>query len=200
MYAELDLKFKKPIVSDRARATINDIIGMNKVDVAVALAESSLASVPGIVQSALASEQVMNIATVIYFMEGNDTIKAHIIVRSLAEVKKQCSRITRQLSGKVGALSTANATVLVQVRGNDEAVLFGEKCTFLRHMWNTTADKSVAKILPAVVTFALATLVLPGSTVVVSAAIGAAAAAVVALFEAGLAAYNSEEWKWKEGS
>lgn len=142
----------------------------------------------------------MNIATVTYFMEGNDTVKAHIIVTSLAEAKKQCSRITRQLSGKVGALSTANATVLVQVRGNDEAVLIGEKCTFWRHMWNTTADKLVGKLLPAVLIFALAVKFLPGSTAVGSAAVGAAATAVVAMFEAGLAAYNSGEWKWKERS
>lgn len=198
MYVELDLKFKEPIVTDKARATINEIIGVNKMDVNVALAASSLASVPGIVQSALASEQIMNVATVTYFMEGNDTIKVYIAVSSLAEVRKQCSRITRQLSGKIGALSTASATVLVQVAGTDEAVLAGEKCTLLRHMWNTTAEKFVGKFIPAAITFALASMFLPGSTVVGSAAIGAAAATVGALFEAALAAYNSGEWKWKE--
>lgn len=65
-------------------------------------------------------------------------------------------------------------------------------------MWNSTAEKLVGKFFPAAVTFALAAMFLPGSTVVGSAAIGAAAAAVGALFEAALAAYNSEEWKWKE--
>lgn len=200
MYAELDLKFKQPIVTDKARATINDIIGVNKTDVNLALAASSLANVPGLVQSALASEQVMDVATVIYFIEGNDTIRAHIAGSSLAEVRRQCSRISRQLSGRMGALSTAKATVLVRVRSSDEAVLTGEKWTFGRHMLNTAAEKFAGKFLPAAVTFALASMFLPGSTVAGSAAIGAAAAAAGALFEAALAAYNSEEWKWKERS
>lgn len=198
MYAELDLKFKNSIVPATASATIKDIIGVNEVDVKVALTGSALASVPNIVQSALAAERVMAAATVIYFMEGDDTIKVHIDVRSLAEVRKQCSRITRQLSGKIGALSTANATVLVQVKGTDEAILVGEKFSFWRHMWTSATEKFVGKFFPAAVAFVLATMFLPGSTAVGSAAVGAAAAAVGALFEAAIAARNSKEWKWKD--
>lgn len=198
MYAELDLKFKHSIVPTMAGDTIKDIIGVNEVDVAAALAGSALASVPNIVQSALAAEQIMAAATAIYFMEGNDTIKVHIDVRSLADVRKQCSRITRQLSGKIGALSTANATVLVQVKGTDEAILIGEKFTFVRHMWVTATEKFVGKFLPAAVAFGLAAMFLPGSTVVGSAAVATAAAAVGALCEAAIAAHNSKEWKWKD--
>lgn len=198
VYAELDLKFRKSIVPSQASATIKEIIGVNEIEVTAALAGSPLASVASIVQSALAAEQVMAAATVIYFMEGNDTIKVHIAVRSLAEVRKQCSRITRQLSNKIGTLSAANATVLVQVKGTDEAVLIGEKVSFVRHLWTTIGEKFAGKFLPAAATFALATMFLPGTTVVSSAAIGAVAAGVGALVEAAIAARNSGDWKWRD--
>lgn len=198
MYAELDLKFKQSIVSATASATIKEIVGVNEIQVKAALAGSPLLSIPSIVRSALAAEQVMNAATVIYFMEGDDTIKVHIVVRSLAEVRKQCARITRQLSDKIGSLSAANATVLVQVKGTDEAVLTGEKVSLSHRMRTIIADKFLAKFLPAATTFALAAMFLPGTTAVSSAAIGAVAACGGALFEATLAAISSGDWKWKD--
>lgn len=198
MYAELDLKFKKPIDPVTARAEIIDIVGVNLIPVAQALQGSPLANEPTILASALAAEQVLNAATVVYFMEGNDSIKAHIVVRSLAEVRKQCSRITRQLSDKIPTLSEVNATVLVQVKGTDEAVLAGRRISFGKRMWETMAEKFAAKFVPAAVAFALAAKFLQGTTAFQSAAIGAAAACIGALFEAGVAARNSEDWKWKD--
>jgi hypothetical protein len=52
------------------------------------------------------------------------------------------------------------------MKGTEEAVLTGEKCTFLRHMRNTSAEKFVGKFLLAAVTFALAMMFLHGSTVI----------------------------------
>jgi hypothetical protein len=198
VYAELDLKFEKPIVLARASATLKEIVGVNEIEVETALAGSPLATVPSVVRSALTAEQVVNAATVVYFMEGDDTIKVHIIVRSLAEVRKQCSRITRQLSDKIGALSTANATVLVQVKGTDEAVLAGEKIPFTDRVKTVITEKFVAKFFPAAISFGLAAMLLPGTTAVTSAAIGATAACIGALVEALISASSAGEWKWKD--
>lgn len=198
MYAELDLKFKQPIDRTAATKLLKAIAGGNEIPIADALQGTPLANVPGIVNAALAAEQVRNAATIIYFMEGNDTIKAHIVVRSLAEVRKQCSRLTRQVSKNLKALAEANATVLVQVRGTDEAVLAAKKVSFWRRSWENASEKFVGKFVPAALTFALAGMFLPGTTAFQSAMIGAIAACLGALVEAMVVAINAEEWKWKD--
>lgn len=198
MYAELDLKFKEPIDPTKAVESLKAIAGANAISVADALQGTPLANVPGIANAALAAEQVMNAATIIYFMEGNDTIKVHIVVRSLAEVRKQCSRLTRQVATRIKVLAEARATVLVQVRGTDEAVLEATKVSGWQRFLSNASEKFVGKFVPAAVTFALASMFLSGTPALTSALVGAVAACIGAVVEAVVAAVNADEWKWKD--
>lgn len=195
MYAELDLKFKRPIDSAQATESLKVIAGTNAIPIADALQGTPLQSN---MNSALVAEQVLNSATVVYFMEGNDSIKVHIVVRSLAEARKQCSRLTRQVSSKIEGLSEAKATILVQVRGTDEAVLSAQRVSFVGRWWADTSDKFVSRFATVFVTFVLAAMLLPGSTASQSAGIGLVAALVAAVLEAAVIAAKSEEWKWKD--
>lgn len=196
MYAELDLKFKQPILPADASANVKQVIGLNQIDVVVALSETLLASVSGIVRSALAAEQVLGATTVIYFMEGNDTIKVHIVTSSLAEMRRQCVRITRQLSGKIRLLSTANASILVSMKGSGEVLIVGVRLSYALRLWAIAVEKFIGKFFPAAIAFALAAMFLSGTTAVASAAIGAVAAGVGALVEAAIAAGHAGEWTW----
>lgn len=200
MYAELDLKFKQALDMRSARARIAANAGANQITPAAALQGTVLANEPTILAAALAAERIMNVATIIYFVEGGDTIKAHIVVRSLSDLRKQCARITRQLKGVFPAqpLVEATARVLVQVRGTDEAVISGRRVSFFQRMAETLLEKFVAKFVPAAVTFALAATFLAGTPAVQSAWIGALAACAGALVEATIAARNADEWKWKD--
>lgn len=200
MYAELELKFRRPVDWASASQSIKDVVGANEVSVSTALASSFLSSVPSVVNAGLAAEQLMNAATIVYFREGSDAVRVYIAVRSLAEVKKQCKRIARQLPRRIGRLSAANATVLVSVKGTDEAILTGERLSFASRYWTAIADKFAGKIIPGAVTFALASHFLTGTTAVTSAAIGLVAAGVGAIFEAEVAARGAGDWKWKESS
>lgn len=195
MYAELVLKYKEPIEPAKVLFGIREVIGVNQVDVRVALVGSPLASVPSMVRSALGAEQVPG-TTAIYFVEGNDMIKVHIAARSVAEVRKQCARIARQLSGKIGSVSTANASVLFSLKGSGEVLMVGERLSFALRLRAIALEKFIGKFFPAAIAFALAAMFLSGTTAVASAAIGAVAAGVGALVEAAIAAGHAGEWTW----
>lgn len=87
---------------------------------------------------------------------------------------------------------------MVQVKGPDEAVLVGEKLPLIQRLWTIAAEKFVGKFLPAAVAFILAAMYLPGTTAVMSAAIGAVAASVGVLFEVAIVASNTGAWKWRD--
>ncbi len=129
-------------------------------------------------------------------MEGDDTVKAHIVARSWSEVRKQCMRITRQLSNKIGRLSTANASVYVTMSGTIGIILTGKKLTFAVRMLGALTEKFLSKFVPAAVAFALAANVLSHTSAVESAAIATVAAGIGALVEAAIAARGSGQWKW----
>ncbi|MGZ8901638.1 MAG: hypothetical protein ACXW3Z_16220 [Limisphaerales bacterium] len=198
MHAELEMKFKNQLDWPKVTGAIQEIIGANEVPASVALMGNPLAELPSVVGSALAAEQILNAATIVYFREGSDAIRVHIKVRSLSETKKQCTRIARQLPRRIGTLSTANGDILVRERETDEALIKGERRSLQSRIWSAVSEKFVSKIVPSAVTFALASYFFAQEDAKISAAIGFGAAIVGVLFEAALAANASSEWKWKE--
>lgn len=198
MYAELDLKLKAPIERIVLLGHIQSIVGGNSIALDEALAGTALENIPAIRQSALLAEQIVDTATAIYFMEGNDAIKIHVIVRSLTKARQQCERITRQLSARLGTVARVEATILVTEKGTGEDVAIGERVTLWRRFREAFAEKFLTKLLPAATTFALAAMFIQGATIVVSSAIGVAAACVGAFFEVWMAIRSSSEWKWKD--
>jgi hypothetical protein len=199
VYAGLELKFSLAVDFDRARSIISANAGSNAVEPAMALRGTALASVPDIAKAAVAAEQIRNAATVIYFGEGNDTVRAHIESRSLADARAQCSRITRQLAGisPDKRVDEAQARLFVQVRGTDEALLEGQRVSYTRRLKAAALEKFIGKFLPAGIAFVLAAALLPGTSAVTSAMIAAVAAIVGAFAEALLAAAKADEWNWK---
>lgn len=198
MYAELEIYFKKSIGASKAKQAIVGMVGNNNISIVDAIQGTPLATAPGIQNAALAAENVLNQATIIYFMQGEDTIKAHVMVKSLVDAKKQCERIARQLSKALAMSPDANASILVEVGGSDEAVIQGVKVRAARRWWNAVAEKFASRFVPAGVTFALAALFLKETPIFKAALIGASASIVGVVVEGLLALKGAGEWKWKD--
>lgn len=200
MYAELDLKFKKSISPKERKLDLEKIAGQNFVEAEVAFRGTIFDKQTDIAKAVLAAERIPNVATVIYFGEGDDTIKVHIACKTLADLRKQCNRISRQLDrlpGTQGILEST-ATVLVKVGGSDEAVLIGKKISYLKRVYEAIGEKFLAKFLPAAITFGLAASFLPGTSIFQSAQIGCLAAFLGASIEALISASLAKEWKWTD--
>lgn len=200
MYAELDLKFKKSIQPDELKRDLEKIARVNYVEANVALRGTIFDKQSDISKAVLAAEIIPNVATVIYFGEGDDTIKVHISCKTLADLKKQCSRISRQLDRLPGTkgIMESTATVLVMVGRSEEAVLIGKKIPYLKRVYEVSGEKFFAKFLPAAITFALAASFLPGTSIFQSAFIGSIAAFMGAIIEVLISASLAKEWKWTD--
>lgn len=198
MYAELEIYFKESIGAAHAKLAINGMVGKNSISTEDAIRGTPLATAPGILNAALAAEHVLNQATIIYFMQGDDTIKAHVKVKSLVDAKKQCERITRQLSKSLARNSAANASILVEVGASDEAVIQGVKVRAVRRWWDSMAEKFASRFVPAGVSFSLAAYFLKDTPVFTAALIGATASIVGVVVEGLIALRGAEEWKWKD--
>ena len=198
MQVELEIKFKKTLDWQAATLAIREIVGENAVAASAALVGHPVAQYPSVVNSALAAERILNVATIVYFREGSDAIRALIVIRSLSEAKRQCARIARQVPARIGTLSTAIATIQVPEGGTYEALMAGERTSIRSQMLSAVGDSFVSKIVPSAVTFALASYFLSGTEAVTSAAIGLGAAAAGTVIEAAVGARASKDWKWKE--
>lgn len=198
MYAELEICFKESIGAAHAKSAVIGMVGENSISIKDAIRDTPLETYTGILNAALAAEDVLNQATIIYFRQGDDTIKAHIKVKSLVDAKKQCERITRQLSKSLARKSTANASILVEVGASDEAVIQGEKLPVMHRLWHSMAEKFASRFVPAGVSFALAALFLKDTPVFKAAIIGATASMVGVVAEGLIALRGAKEWKWKD--
>ena len=133
-----------------------------------------------------------------YFREGNDALRVHIKVRSLAEAKKQSVRVARQLPKKIGVRSTARADIFVSESAGNQLLIVGERVGFWSRMRDVLFEKLVSKIVPSAVTLALVSYFMVEKDAPISAAIGLGAALAGFMVEAVVVARKSSEWKWKE--
>lgn len=198
MQVELEMKFRRPLDWQSATLAIRSIVGENAVTASAALAGSSLAMEPAVLNSALAAERILDVATIVYFREGSDSIRTVIMIRSLAEAKRQCTRVARQIPQRVGTLSAAMATIQVQEGGTYAALTTGEHRSLRARIGDAIAENWMPKVLPSAATFALALYYLSDADGMVSAAIGLGSAAVGALAEGAASARKATDWKWKE--
>lgn len=196
MLAELNMKFTRPLDWQEVTLAIRDIVGENAIAASEALATHPMAQ--SAVNSALAAEQILNVATVVYSREGSDSIRTLILIRSLAEAKRQCTRISRQIPQRIGTLATATATIQVPEGGTFASLVAGERTSFWTRMSSAFLENWVSKIVPSAITFAAASYILSDTNAVASAAIGLGASATGVLIEAAILARTGKDWKWKE--
>lgn len=197
MYAELKLTLKKPVTATVALARLKQIIGTNEITLKQAAAGSPI---PEVEQFGLVAERIALRATIIYAQSGDDIIVANILARSILELREECTRIARQLSGEPFIIKKTTASILLDMNGTYTDILVGEEISLAKRWQLALFDKFLAKFIPAALTAMGATQWLAGTSAVTSAKIGLVAAVTGALVEALVAAGTGPNWKWKESA
>ena len=156
MHVELELRFKKPVRWEETAFALKEIIGANAVTVSEAVERIPIAQHSNIVSAALVAESILNVAKIVYVPEGSDAIRVLIIGPSIAEAKKQCARIARQIANRIGTLSSATASVFVVEHGRNKPLITGERMLFWLRIRSGLAERLATRLIPSATTFALA--------------------------------------------
>lgn len=150
----------------------------------------------------IAVEQMPGNERVIYFLQGNDTIKVHIVASTVVKLKKETVRITRQIANLIdtpgNGLKAEASMFVAEVAGFDVLVIMGERVGRLKQFGGFMAEKWLTRLASPMVIFAGASIWLQATTAPTSAWIGLLAAGVSFLLEAAVFVYSADDWKWKD--
>jgi hypothetical protein len=196
MYAEITIiaTFDRGQFS---RALIEQI-GSNSV-----LAETALKgtifelSAANIGDRIVAAERITDVASILYFFEGTDTITAHVAARTVSQLKAQAVRITRQMRRLFTNGCTAKVLIFTQ-EGWDQLIVEGEYVSRWRHFRAALSEKLLGKLLTPAIVFFLAVMFFAGTPAVSTAVIALLAAGISFTIEAAAFAYTAEDWKWRD--
>lgn len=148
----------------------------------------------------VAAQAIRNAALVIYFFDGPDTIIVDITATTVAELKLQTRRVTRQLlpllrKGK----KLVDVVILASAGpGVDTPILNGSRVSMLEQLGSVAGEKWVSKLLTPAIVFGLTSRLLVGTPAAESALFGVVAALLAFLVEVALFIYHGDEWKWEE--
>lgn len=141
-------------------------------------------------------------AEYLYFLEGSDTIVAHVAARTVAEAKQQAVRVSRRMCALFEdpdvKMKTKAVIYAVNSQGFDTAVICGDRVSRGRRFADAFTERWLARILTPGFVFAGAAGYLSGTSFVHSALIGFLAAVVTLLIESMVFALTTEDWKWRE--
>lgn len=148
----------------------------------------------------IAAQSIRDAALILYFFDGPDTITVHIAAESIADIKAQTQRVTRQLLPllKKGKKVVKVAILAAGGPGITTPIMNGARISLLRQASSVAADKGVSKLLVPALVFGLTSNFLVGTPAVESALYGLVAASLAFLIEVALFVYHGDEWKWEE--
>lgn len=182
---------------------LNKQIGVNAVDPAVAVAQTSFQpNAADVIPKVIAAEQIQHKTYILYFFEGNDTIVAHITGQSLAVTKGQAIRITRglpKLFDSPDVEMKSSAVIYAEdSRTLDIPVISGEKTTFRTRLLDAFTERWMTRVVAPAIVFWIAAAFLPGTTFFQSALVGLLAVLLSVSIEGVVWARKADDWKWKE--
>lgn len=155
-----------------------------------------------VIPKVVAAEQIQHKAFILYFLEGSDTIVAHVAARTVAETKQQAVRIARRtctLFEKPSVKTTTKAVIYaVNSQGFDTAIISGHRIGRWRRFVDAFTERWLARIVSPSIVFGVATAYLPGTNFFQSALIGFLAAVLTLLIESIAFASTTDDWKWEE--
>lgn len=178
-------------------------IGVNAVSASTAVQNTIFrAHAPAIVPKVIAAEQIQHKIFILYFLEGSDTIVAHVAARTVAETKQQAVRVARRTCTLFANSSTPVRTkaviYAVDSFGLDTALITGERIGRLRRFIDAFTERWLARLVTPGLVFGVAAAYLPGSNLFVSAMIGFFAAIVTLVIESIVFISTADDWKWRE--
>lgn len=178
-------------------------IGVNLVAAPVAVANSIFAAdADTVVPKVIAAEQILNNTSILYFLEGSTTIRAHVEARTVVETKQQADRIARQtrtLFEKPSVKATTNAVIYAKnYQGFDTAIIRGRRISLWSRFVDAFTERWLARIATPAILFALAVAYMRTTTVFQAALFGFVAAAISLLIESIVVVARADDWKWEE--
>ncbi len=176
-------------------------IGATSVAPLVALQGTSFASMAqAVAPTVVAAQSIRNAASILYFFDGPDTINVHITAATVAELKRQSRRVTRQMLPELkdGKKDVKAAILVAGSQGLDTVIMNGGRESLFRQLVSAAGEKWISKLLVPGIIFGLSSRYLGGTPSVASALIGFVAALLAFSVEVGLFVYHGDEWKWEE--
>lgn len=188
---------------DRFTTKLESMIGKNAVDSLIALLQTSLSDrAEDLKSTVIAAERIQNKIYILYFFEGDDTIRIHIAGENIVGIRQQAERITRGMpklfESAEAEMKASGVIYSVVPAALDVPVLSGEKTSFKQRLVDAFTDRWMPRLLAPAVAFWVAAAFLSNTNFFQSAMIGLGAALVSVIIEGLVFARKADEWKWKE--
>lgn len=148
----------------------------------------------------VAAQSIRDAASILYFFDGPDTINVHITAATVAELKTQARRVTREMLPllKKGKKVVKAAILVGSGQGIDTPIMNGARVSLLGQLSSVAGEKWVSKLLAPAIIFGLTSKLLGGTPAAASALYGCVAALLAFIVEVSLFVYHGDEWKWEE--
>jgi flavin-binding protein dodecin len=176
------------------------LVGTNRSSVEQALQGTIFADSQATITSRIvAAEIIREAVSVLYFFEGNDTVAVHVTAQTVAQLKAQSVRITRQLRSQFEQPSKLSATVAIVTQEQSAfyaPIIKGEYISRVRRITSRLTENWLSKIVAPAVVYFLTALMLGGTPAAVSGGIALVAAVASFLIEAISSAFVEDDWKW----
>jgi hypothetical protein len=197
LYAELNLSLAAAVLPASISKSLASHFGKSAINPAFALANRPIAGYSNLAVGAAAFPTGV---VVVYLCTASDEVLVHVYGKTIPQLKEHCAKAVKQLKkDKVVKITHSNASILVPINGTDVDLLAGIEKSWFGSFWDALIDKSISKLVTAVINAWLAyTYFQSLSTPLLSALIGVGATAIGVVIEAAYAAWLSESWCWKE--
>ena len=182
---------------------LNQEIGINAITAQAAVQKTMFRSAAStVVPEVVAAEQIQHKVSILYFLEGSDTIVAHVAARTVSETKQQAIRIARRtcalFENPTVKAKTKAIIYAVNSQGFDTAIISGQRLGRWRRFVDAFTKRWLGRIVTPGIVFGMASAYLPGTNLFQSALIGFLAAIMTLLIEGIAFASKADDWKWEE--